>query len=62
MLSWMTMTELAQEAKRLSGAYPTNDTRKSTQNDSKCESRSNDKSKNVETDKGNSRFTGRMFG
>ena len=54
------MTESKASSQGLNAADPTADGRKSTQIDSKHERRSDDRSKNIETDSGNSKFDGRI--
>ena len=54
------MTESKANSQGLNAADPTADGRKSTQIDSKHERRSDDRSKNIETDSGNSKFDGRI--
>ena len=54
------MTKSKTNSQGLNAADPTADGRKSTQIDSKHERRSDNRSKNIETDSGNSKFTGRL--
>ena len=54
------MIESAQEAMRLYCAYPTDDARERTRHDSPCESRSDDKSMNIETINDSSNSTAKI--